>query len=344
VIILKKTIEPVRLTWSPSAQAVFGLLQYTDKKELYSLADIMFITNSAFMINIHPVTVYGAGPTLFSPFHLMGSGLLAMGFDIGVCFSEIPATPEQLEVYVNFVKNSVDKGLPVIGWDLFCPEFGIIYGYDHDKQELYARDAERDGIIPYSEINNRRFTCIHATAILDSNPVDPMDTFHDSLLRAIQFSDETNRPLSSDYRHGIPGYDAWIQAFTTKHIDIPENAYNLAVVADGRAFAAQFFKNFPNSIFGQTPLGSILAPYAAEAALYYRQTSDTLAQLLPRFPFPHGGEPNDPQEAELAIQLLIKAKSEETNGVTIMKKMLDVMTTHNGGRPLSLGKFRFNTK
>ncbi len=75
-----------------------------------------------------------------------------------------------------------------------------------------------------------------------------------------------------------------------------------------------------DSIFEQTPLGSILAPYAAEAALYYRQTADTLAQLLPRFPFPHGGEPNDPQEAELAIRLLIKAKSEETNGVTVLKK------------------------
>ena len=74
------TMEPVRLTWSPSAQAVYGLLQYTDKKNLYSLADIMFITNSAFMINIHPESVSGAGPTMFSPLPYDGERVIGYGF------------------------------------------------------------------------------------------------------------------------------------------------------------------------------------------------------------------------------------------------------------------------
>jgi hypothetical protein len=318
---------------------VYGLLQYTDKKELYSLADVMFITGNAFMINVHPVTVFAAGPTLFSPFQLTGKGLLATGFDIAESFYRIPASPEQLERYVQFVKESVDRGLPVIGWDLFCPEFGLIYGYDHHKQLLYARDAEKDGVIPFGEINNRRFTCIHATAILASAPVDPLDTLIDSLRRALQFSNETNRHASSEYRHGLPGYDAWIEAFTTRCIDIPSHAYNLAVSLDGRTFAAQFFSGFPDTVFGKTPLGAELAPLAAEAALHYRETADALAELAERFPFPRGGEPNDREEAEWAIPRLIRAREAETKGVAVMQRMLDLLEERNGTRPVKLGKW-----
>jgi hypothetical protein len=319
------TMEPVRLTWSPSAQAVYGLLQYTDKKNLYSLADIMFITNSAFMINIHPESVSSAGPTMFGPSHMMGKGLLAMGFDFSESFAFIPATPEQLEQYTKFVQNSVDRGLPVIGWDLFCPEFGIIYGYDHEKQELYARDAKKDGVIAYCDINNRRYTCIHAMAIVASTLADPLNTLEDSLQRAIDFMDETNLDLSPGYRHGVNGYDAWIQAFTTRQIDIPGNEYNLAVVADGRKFAAQFFEGFQNSIFGQTSLGSELALLATEAALYYNQVAEALALMQLIFPYPNGGEPNDPFEAEQAIKYLVQARGAETKGLVVMKQMLDLL-------------------
>ncbi|MCD9022633.1 hypothetical protein [Cohnella silvisoli] len=336
---MQKASEPVRLTWSPSAQAVYGLLQYTNKKHFYSLADVMFITNSSFMINIHPVTVFGAGPTLFSPYHLMGKGLLAMGFDIGECFYEIPATPEQLEVYVQFVKESVDRGLPVIGWDLFCPEFGLIYGYDHQKQLLHARDAEKVGQIPFSEINNRRFTCIQATAIYASTHVDPLDTLEDSLRRAVAFSLETDRNPSSEYRHGLPGYDAWIEAFKNRGIDIPENAYNLSVTGDGRMFAAQFFSSFSDTVFGRASLDLELTPLASEAARHYRDTADALSELISRFPFPHGGEPNDPNEAEWAIPRLIRARDSEAKGIAVMQQMLDKLLQRKRENPLSLGKW-----
>ncbi|QGQ94217.1 hypothetical protein EHS13_04505 [Paenibacillus psychroresistens] len=338
---MSKIPEAVRLTRSPTAQAVFGLIPYTDKKEVYSLADIMMITNSAFMINIHPETVDAAGPTLFSPTQLMGDGLMAMGFDIGESYYEIPATPEQLEQYVKFIKDSIDRGLPVIGWDLFCPEFGIIYGYDDEKQELYARDAEKDGIIAYSEINNRRYSSIHAMAVLNSSSVDPLDTLEDSLQRAVHFLDEKNHQPSSQYHHGIAGYDAWMQAFMTRHIHIPENAYNLAVVTDGRKFAAQFFGNFSESIFSQTSLGSQLAPLALEAAAHYSVIAETLSELLLRFPFPQGGEPNNQQEAEHAIKLLNKVKTSEINGLAVMSQMLELVLNRKREAPLSLGKFKF---
>ena len=58
--------------------------------------------------------------------------------------------------------------------------------------------------------------CIHAMAIVASTSVDPLNTLEDSLRRAIDFMDKNNRDLSPGYRHGVNGYDAWIQAFTTR--------------------------------------------------------------------------------------------------------------------------------
>lgn len=312
------------LTWTQAAQTVYGLLQYTDKKDQFNLADVMGLSGHAFRITIDRETVSPAGPTVYSPFDLMGRPLGLFGCKVKQIFFPVPATPEQLEQFVAFVQESVDRGMPVTGWDIFIPEFGIIYGYDHEKQLLYVRDVEKDGTIAYSELNNRRYNVLHSMTITESEPVQFMPVLIESLKQSIAFyRGKLQKPEHEPFRNGLEAYEAWMEAFAGKHINIVGNAYNLAVVADAREFAVKFFGGFRQKWPGETSLERDIVALADEAAAHFEQAASALGAMRAMFPFPHGGEPNDPNEADAAIRLLKQTKTAEEQAVSVMERMLD---------------------
>lgn len=315
--------RPLLLTWTQAAQAIYGLLQYTDQKGRFTLTDVMGYSGHAFRINIHRETVSAAGPTLFSPDQLLSDGLRILGFHSTSVFYRTPATPEQIEHFVRTVQDSIDRGLPAIGWDLFVPEFGLIYGYDHERQVISARDAHKDDTIAYNELNDRQYGSLLAYIVTDSFAVEPVSMLRQALENAVRFARGVAQQPDSPFRHGLEGYDAWIEAFTTRRINIPENAYNLAVVTDAREFAVKFFRSFPAKWPGEKPLERDLRALADQAASHYADVASALSQMRLRFPFPHGGEPNAPGEAEVAVPLLRQAKAAEEQGVQVLEQMLE---------------------
>jgi len=319
-----KSSSPVLLTWTQAAQTVYGILRYTDKKDMFSIADVMGYSGHAFRITIDRQTVNPAAPTVYSPYDLMGRAFELFGFKVEEVGFPAPATPEQLEQFISFVQASIDKGLPVTGWDLFIPEFGIIYGYDHERQELYARDVEKDGAVAYSELNNRRYNFLHAMAISDSRPVEHLSILRQSLKRSIAFSKgELQKPDHEPFRNGLAGYDAWIEAFGNGKIDVVGNAYNLAIIADAREFAVKFLGGFRDKWKEPTALEQRLIALAAEAAMHYGEVANALGRMRSMFPFPHGGEPNDPEQADRAIGLIRTAKAAEIRGIEVLERMLE---------------------
>ncbi|WP_374019509.1 hypothetical protein ABU162_07430 [Paenibacillus thiaminolyticus] len=67
------------MTWTSAVQAIYALLPYTDKKDRYTLTDVMGVSGHAFRINIHPADVNAAGPTMFDPGQLLEHGLHLLG-------------------------------------------------------------------------------------------------------------------------------------------------------------------------------------------------------------------------------------------------------------------------
>lgn len=319
------------LTWTQAAQTVFGLLPYTDKKDMYSLTDVMGLSSHAFRITIHRETVSPAGPTVYSPYELMGVPLELMGFKVKQIYVPVPATPEQLETYIAFVQESIDRGMPVTGWDMFVPEFGIIYGYDNEKQQLSVWDVEKNGTIAYDQLNQRRYGCLHSLSITESHPVEPLPMLLQALQRNLEFCRGVRQKPDDDFRHGLEGYEAWILAFSTRTVHIPGNAYNLAVVADARQFAVAFFRGFVARWLQGTLLAEGLAGLADQAAAHYSQVAEALSLMRERFPFPHGGEPNDPLEAEFAIRQLRTALEAEREGVAVMEQMVHILSDYLNG-------------
>ncbi|WP_127573061.1 hypothetical protein [Paenibacillus xylaniclasticus] len=52
------------------------------------------------------------------------------------------------------VRESIDRGIPVMAWDLFVPKFGVIYGYDDDVQKLRCKDVVKDDDLPYTKLGH----------------------------------------------------------------------------------------------------------------------------------------------------------------------------------------------
>ncbi|MBG9794842.1 hypothetical protein ABD76_21105 [Paenibacillus dendritiformis] len=148
--------------------------------------------------------------------------------------------PEQRREAIEFAQASIDRGLPVIGWSLFVPEFGLIYGYDDEKQELYCRDPQQDGALPYTKLNELPMKFVYMLRVTDSDDVDRLE--------------------------------AWTKG-----------------------------------------LRSITV-------------AEALRGLQRLFPFPHGGEPNEPAIASEAEALLMAAKRAEEQGAAALERMYEALT------------------
>lgn len=313
-------------TWTSAAQSIYALLQYTDKKESYSLVDIMGLSGHAFRINIHPSNVSPAGPTMFAPTDLLVKPLHILGLNAEELDGfPTPAPPEKLQEAIVFAQESIDRGLPVIGWSLFVPEFGIIYGYDDEKQELYCKDHENEGAISYAKLNELAMNFIYMMRIRDSFPVEPLSAWKTSMEIILEFASGKAPTLSPEFKHGLEGYDAWIQAFENRTVDPFGNAYNTEVVCCAREYATRFFQEFPQKWSNDTNIGQVLLKLGEEAAVHYENVANSLREMRDMFPFPQGGDPNNLLQAQKAIALLTEAKAAEQVGINVIQQMYDAI-------------------
>lgn len=314
-------------TLTSAAQAIFAMLQYTDKKEL-SLSEVMGYSTHAFRINIHPESVSPAGPTMFAPYELVSQSLRTLGVYTMSRSEPTPQSDKDLADTLLLIQSRIDTGVPVISWDLFAPEFGLIYGYDHEKQLLYVKDIEKDGKIKYSELNHRRFNHLFVCGFSESTPKSVPIMLRDALKRIINHAHGKSPYGSPEYKHGLAGYEAWIQAFLTRKIDVFGNAYNLAVVADAREHAYQFLFKLHAQWPLKTQFDSEVRHYLNKAMCIYKKVTDCFQPLLKMFPFPQGGEPNEIANSQNAIESLTQAYHFEKEGVTLLEKLFELLETY----------------
>ncbi len=196
-------------TWTSAAAAVHGAVSYTDKKHL-SLVDVMGITGHAFRINIDPEHIDIAGPTMFPGGYLLRRNFCNLGFISNLSDTEKPFTPDKVQKVMALIQNSIDKGIPALTFDLFTPEFGLIYGYDDDQQIFYAKDVSRDGTVPYTEFVEKR-DMLWVTTISESLPHSKYETLRMALDMIVEHSRgrEWQHVFEGKYSIGLAGYDAW---------------------------------------------------------------------------------------------------------------------------------------
>ncbi|WP_240647519.1 RNA polymerase sigma factor [Paenibacillus nanensis] len=329
-------------TWTSAAWALYRMLGYTEQK--LSLAQVMGYTGHAFRITICQEDVHIAGPTMFPFRELLTRGLNNLGWSARIvetqdkrevigentnlldpsvltsAAKEKRPMQEDLPAALDLIHYAVDKGTPVLTWDLSIPEFGIIYGYDDERRTLYTMEVMKDGELPYDHLGRGTLEELFVLALDERKELDPRAMLRGALEMALQHYRGEEAPLDRAER-GLRAYDAWIGAFRGGKIEPNGNAYNAAVVHDARYYAAEFLSGISAEWQGSGEEDTQLRKLSAEAAKAYRQIAEQLHELAKLFPFPAGDDPNLRENGERAVQVLRTVKTLEERAVSLLEQM-----------------------
>jgi hypothetical protein len=145
---VRKILELQRFNWNDCynsfAFALYGALQYSHKP--ISLPQALVYTGQAFIINtdttVGPMDVFGDGS-------LLKAALNNLGFDMEVLAANIYGgdwDEDTVDKALYMVRESIQRGIAVVGWNLDNYEHGLIYGYDDKRRILNIHDINaRDG-------------------------------------------------------------------------------------------------------------------------------------------------------------------------------------------------------
>ncbi|MGP4081404.1 hypothetical protein ACTWQL_15980 [Pseudalkalibacillus sp. R45] len=316
----KLACESYEGTWTTMA---FAIHRATKSKTKLSLVELMGYTGYAFRLNVNEEKVDVAGPTAFDwdAYNKKALGNIGVRFESYGTSDFTPPTPDELTLAISKIQESIDKEQPVIAWDLFLPEFGIIYGYDDDKKELYAMDGTgKHGPIAYEKLGNGELKELFIMTITNYFEVSKVKRLKGALdiILTHALEEEEGCPVPMKFQNGLKGYDAWVKAFKKGEVHPFGNAYNIAVLYDARRFAAKFLKDVRSEWQDEN---DAVASYAGIASDHYEDVAQQLLEFRNIFPFPVGGEPNEPANRERAIGLLKKAKESERLGIEALQKM-----------------------
>lgn len=340
VLTYKDTLSEAR-TCTSAAESIYKMLQYTDYK--LSLPMIMGLTGHAFRINIVPDSVHIAGPTTYNFADVLTRGLKNMGFRsktvdgklAGIGPNKNLLQQDQLNVNamekrdihhalpeaLNLIHRSLDRGVPVLAWDLFFPEFGIIYGYDDAQRSLFAEECGRKDSLSYDNLGRSVLEEIFVLAIEDYTKVSLREQLQNALQSILEHYDGEEENIPVDSVKGLAGYDVWMKAFENGSIEPNGNAYNIAVVRDARGNAAAFFKELLEIWPTEQDQDWNIRDWFGKAEAAYRNITKHFDKLHERYPFPEGGTPNGQSRAEDIEQLRL-IKEEEAKAVGVLRKIL----------------------
>ncbi|MGG3279408.1 RNA polymerase sigma factor [Paenibacillus solani] len=344
--IMKKKILPYEesrresRTWTSAADATYKMLQFTDRS--LSLSMVMGLTGHAFRINIIPNDVHIAGPTAFYFGEVLSRGLHNLGFTckyvdgmsdgIGPNANLLDSTAldkgamnkrsihQELPRALDLIHASLDRGYPVLAWDIFFPEFGLLYGYDDETRTLYGEVCGRVDTLAYENLGRSVMEDLFVLAI-----ESPMDvTLGQQVQRALETAIEHYEGREGAVPNAVKGvaaYDAWIEALQGNGIEPNGHAYNIEVLRDARYYGAEFFKELTSvwpSEIGEWP---DLAPKFEQTRVLYTEMCKRFSVLHQMFPFPEGGDPKSKAQATKAISLIQEIKELEIDVVAKLKEM-----------------------
>ncbi|MFC5650979.1 hypothetical protein ACFPYJ_18060 [Paenibacillus solisilvae] len=337
-----ETYHEVR-SWNTAVDSLYNMLRYTDRK--LSFAMVAGLTGQAFRLQIIPETVHIAGPTAYSFGDVMVRGLSSIGIKAEFIDALTPSIgpnanliePSLLqkdamgkrEIHhalpdaLAFIHCALDRGYPVLAWDIFFPEFGLLYGYDDNQKLLYAYECGRLDTLVYENLGRSVLEEIYVLALDEVFEITLQDQLRQALLMIVDHYEGREFNTPSESVKGLKAYEVWCDAFRGGNIEPNGNAYNIAVVMDGRKQASEFLLEMTRSWPQLEETDLRVRSLLGEAAELYEEITRHFNELHQQFPFPIGGEPNEPANARRSIVLLETIKTKETEAVQILREILE---------------------
>ena len=252
---------------------------------------------------------------------------------------EYQTIPTEKEAMINAIKESINKGRPVISFGIIGPpEAGLVTGYDQDGKVLYGWSYFQEGKDKYYEKSDW-FETMDKNAgkgliVIGDKIPRPSDReiFIVALKWAIDLERTAKRPNLPNHICGLPAYEAWasgLEADSDYPKDDPKILETRAMVhgdqcamLDERFSAANFLRSM-------TKIAPEALKQLESAAKLYDEIASQGQYLW------HWGSPMDPETGkaladpdtrkEMAKHIRI-AGEKEAQAVEYLEKVLAILT------------------
>jgi len=314
-----KTIENLRwkCMWTSHLGCVKGCLEHLGVD--MSDARLFGLTGHAFIINVHE-RVCASGPTAWNT-----EMLPRLGKNAGYAEEVITAVKadrdfeKKQELAWNTVKAALDSGVPCYGWELFIPEFYVIYGYD-DRGYFFSGPQcdEGKGPKPWREVGDTQIGCLEMYTVKRCDPAEVKTAVKEALGFAVEHAHNPKKWIYPGYRAGLEGYDNWIRALGNATADGWGTAYNAEVWGECRSFAHSFLREAAEKFGGQ------VVAHFYKAAGHYKAVAENLKRVADTFPFftmkPEYME--DEKRRRTAVDALQAARKAEAAGLELLERLV----------------------
>jgi hypothetical protein len=315
-------LAPIELSpnWTSVVGALHGVLHALG--ETMQPWQLMGVTGHAFRIALteHDGVIAGGSQAAAVDFLRM----LPLYRNSGRRFELITADPAARDFpkrradALKRIRRSIDRGRPVIAYDLHIPEFGIIFGYDDRAQTLTVRslmsaqygEALTESRWPVPERGGRLIVLLAG----DRERVDPARALRDALRFAVEYAEHGDPGDPMGASHGVAAYARWREAFEQgRMVDAGGNALTIQTVQNARRDAAQFLRDAAVRL--QSDAGLL-----SEAAAAYDREALALSRMATFFPYPSGGDVGGPGARIVAVGALREAEEHERTAIRLLRK------------------------
>jgi len=281
----------------------------------WTLTELMGLSGDAFRLTV-PVRCSWQGISTYDWSYSAYRMLERLGYG-GTCYGRPGAdavSPERQAAMLSSIQETIDRGLPVIAWNLAINEFGYLHGYNDEEQTLayssygcktrgvrYDRLGRSPGEPPLFLLAVRKRTALPAT--------------EDEVLASIIRHAGGQEPQIRGFAFGFQGYRIWLEAAEQETLDLQGHAYQVAIAAEARQQAALYLHGL--SARADRPERRRLL---AEAAECYKRAAGAFSGLYPSFPFGYGG--SHAGRFSAIREGLLAAYEAERQGVSLLEQNL----------------------
>lgn len=220
------------------------------------------------------------------------------------------------------IVKRIDSGIPAITWDVAQAEWGLITGYDSEKQLFSILTYEgRPSSLPYLRLGKNGIDILSVTIPTEPNERTRKEVILNSLEAAVAHAEQeewTDRP---DYENGLNAYDLWASLFEKwallveagKDKNISLDLRQSAVYYAGHYYSARCYaRDYLNAISnGNKTIG--------EAALSYEKVTSFLKPVWEYF---SDKKKLDVETLNNIAQNVRSAKTAEEEGIKNIKEYL----------------------
>ena len=141
----------------------------------------------------------------------------------------------------DFVRASIDRGIPCYGWQLAVPDLYLITGYD-GLGYYYAGWAADDGAghLPWEKLGTWDVDVLEVYAVSPCAPADDVKVVRDALAAAIRHAEDPGDWILPGYTSGPAGFGLWADALEAGTAIANSSAYNADFWGECREMAVEF--------------------------------------------------------------------------------------------------------